>query len=864
MNYRQKYYSTIKNFEDRFINVFIYDTFSGDPNPYNINVAYITGGSDILVRIFFNDLPAAATGVTIGYSADGGATWTDSAAGLTSPAEITIPNTQQYLYRLIINYADSSLDETFRIDELDGVTDILTPAADPFHLISNNNSEDKQATISTLQFVMQFNAQDNNLLNKLLRGTYSDKRYFVTAAISEDENDLVGRFFFKGFLSLRDVQEPFMPRPVIRLTANDGLGSLKNKTMKDFYGNTPIGNNQIINFLCWCLLQTGIEENLNAVMNIRGEDDGTITDEPDKHFFITQYLHVKTFEVMPGEYENPYDVLSKILKRLARLGQRHGEWWVKNFDEFDFQPDNVAVFTKYGEFIEGYAATFTKEIGNTEGNRKNLRWLDHSAAVAFTSPGKKTTLLYRYETPDELPCNVDFERGEELPGGTADEKHFELECWDKLFSNTSTDDPATANIYIRRLYELGYEKERAVVISATPDFNFILSEGVAVGVRDKIILDVTRRMMADTSGSGFYRDNHVQVRLYGDDGSFWTCQGKNSATSFSQWVECTSTFRTNQKFFSIEGDISESQLEGKSLYDGESAEMPVAGTIKILVYQSSQFGTDSDTIIERVSFELYNFINGSHQKYTGQQHKIEKDADDTESVDDEVYISDAPAKELKGALKKVSGTSTLYTGALAFNDIGECYIAGNYLSKFNTAEDIVITGTTLNNKTDKITNVRYSVLVSSTVIKLASGSVAEAAGAATIAVKVFSLTGLFWNAAVFPLGVPSPDYYHPFGYIQAFNVMNQIRLMNRIMRGSIKGIESDTVDERGKCDLPTLFHSYYLRDTDEHTNGKKFMLLNYDIDLYRCKFDQASLKEVHDEIIGKIYSDPYEFKYLTR
>jgi hypothetical protein len=88
--------------------------------------------------------------------------------------------------------------------------------------------------------------------------------------------------------------------------------------------------------------------------------------------------------------------------------------------------------------------------------------------------------------------------------------------------------------------------------------------------------------------------------------------------------------------------------------------------------------------------------------------------------------------------------------------------------------------------------------------------------------------------------------------------------VNRIFRGSIQGIESSSVDARDKGDLPTIFHSYLLTDTDEHTNNKKFMLLSYDMDLRKCEFRTSVFREAIDTVTGKKYDDTYEAKYTTQ
>jgi hypothetical protein len=130
--------------------------------------------------------------------------------------------------------------------------------------------------------------------------------------------------------------------------------------------------------------------------------------------------------------------------------------------------------------------------------------------------------------------------------------------------------------------------------------------------------------------------------------------------------------------------------------------------------------------------------------------------------------------------------------------------------------------------------------------------------------SVYIPCGLFWNSAVFPGFPPDFAHQHPFGHIRAFAVWNQIRLLKRIVKGSINHCESDSVDARDKSDLPTIFHTYYLRDTDEHINDKQFMLINYDLDIYRCQFLSAAFKEVFNLVVPNDYDvNNYEFKYLT-
>ena len=112
-----------------------------------------------------------------------------------------------------------------------------------------------------------------------------------------------------------------------------------------------------------------------------------------------------------------------------------------------------------------------------------------------------------------------------------------------------------------------YEKERYVVIPyAAVSSNLILSSNIYVNEKDKFSIGMSRRLSSDVSGSGFYRDNGMQVRLIGDDGTYWTLQGETSAGDTLEWVQSDSDFLTNNKYFWFEGDVDRDMTEPESLY----------------------------------------------------------------------------------------------------------------------------------------------------------------------------------------------------------------------------------------------------------------------------------------------------------
>jgi hypothetical protein len=768
--YRKRYKIEFTNAEDQLVKIFISDTLSGDANPYNINMQIIdAGGGNILVRCFFNNLTPDVTGVSAGYSEDGGATYVHSAASLISPIEFTIPNTTQYLYQVIVYKPTGN--EIFNLHELDGEEEEWLAEEDALHLVVNNDESNLLASIYGLQAIFKVKQEgENYLLNKLLRGTYSDRRYHVEITIED-------RLVFRGFLSLGEMEEPFMPEPVITFTATDQLGALKNKTLLDFNDSNPKNKHKVIAFLAWCLRLTGIEQNIHVVCNLRSEFSGTLNSTPADHIFNTEYLDAKTFESEINESEDAYTALQKILKHYAVVGQRHGEWWIKAIDEFDQYGDHVAVFSSLGEFVEMQAETnYRKNIGIDE----SINWMNEAQAVAFSSPSKFAKHTLRYEFPKELPCNVNFERGDLVETVSENDKHYELECWEPYRANYPTSDliAATTDAYIRRVFENGYEKERYVVIesSSSPSSNLIMSEPVYMNVRDKFTLSLSRRLSADVSGADA-EETFAQVRLYADDGTRYTLGGGNDTV---EWVECNSTFTNNQRVIT---GITSPDTETYSA-SVEAPALPKKGYIRILLYQSSEYGTTRDSYIDPPSFTYIPFVNGSYQVYTGHSHKSYNNADNIEKVDEEVNIGDVPVFEMKGGFFRWDGLN-------------------------------------------------------------------------------YQLSGRYYNSIFYPDGPPSGDQKKPFGWHQNIAVWNQVRLLRRIFRGPLFGIDSSEVDVQGKCDIPTIFHHYYMTDEDEHSNSKIFRLTNYDMDVKLCRFANAAFKETLGEA-GKTLIDPYEFKYISR
>lgn len=724
-----------------------------------------------------------------------------------------------------------------------------------------DNNEDKFTPIRSKSAEIRIHTTPN--INIMTFGAGGDNQYIVQICINSDENPI-----FEGWLSISDLRQDFQPDPnVLILTATDGLGFLKDVPLTDYNGNQFKGPNRIADYLAGCLAKTGLNRSLIAEMNVK---ESTQVTNYLGHFYHTIYLDAQTFATGPDEFEDCFTVLEKILGEYCELSQQKNEWYIRAIDEFDWQNSIQIRFNANGTIASQLPeVAYNKEIGSNM-TLYQMGFMNDDAQVSLQRPYKFVRHLYRFELPNEVPCNIDLNRGEyiaDLPNETIDgktytAKSYTVDCWDPLWSNTSSDDYQATGIYIKKLFdEYGNEFAHSLNLDANATrFTFVMSEPIQVRAKDKFNLSLERRLSSDVGGSGNYVDNHVQVRLYGSNGTFWTYDSGTSIDPERQWVQCTSTFRTNQKYFAIEGDTVNDLTEAMNLFNGEAAEIPVNGEIRILLYRSSLYGGTRDTYFSNVRFEYIPWVNGSYIRYTSQENKVEQSGDYKASRDQEVYISDSPSLIYKGSLQKVTGTSAIFTGSVLFNAGDSFQISGMQLVNFRIGMMITVTGSVSNNIYARITDVFYSTIVNATVITVNTTTVSETVSC-TISKNLYGFPEGFYNAAVNPSGPPDPSYIKPYGQIQTEAVFNQFNRVFSSFEGTIDGLDTYLLDSLDRYDLPDLMHSFFLRDQHPATNNKKFKLLHFEQDPDLCEWNGVFI-EVFDYTIPKVYTG-HSFKYLT-
>ena len=254
-----------------------------------------------------------------------------------------------------------------------------------------------------------------------------------------------------------------------------------------------------------------------------------------------------------------------------------------------------------------------------------------------------------------------------------------------------------------------------------------------------------------------------------------------------------------------------------------------------------------------------SYVNGSYQKYSGQAHTSEQTVDNKATRENQVYVSDAPKRAMKGCMIKILDTVELYNDPLVFEDGTGVTLDGFQTPYFNLNDYVLISGTALNNAKYRIVAINYSSITDKTILTFDGTTYAESI-TAIISGYTYEMTDLFYDSILYPWGVTAALY--PYGQHQNQAVWNQFNRVFTAFEATIDGLDTDTVDTYDLPDLPDLMHEYEQTDPHPATTNKQFKVLHYEQDTDNCEWS-LYMMEVSDSTIPKSY-DGHSFKYVQK
>ncbi len=593
------------------------------------------------------------------------------------------------IYRIRFNNVEEQeiqctlTDETGDLDIID-----IEGAEDAIRIVSQDNDESKYSPIKAKKCVIKFlNSQDVNVR------TFSigeDNRWLVEVKI----NSLL---IFVGHLEQGDIEEPFQyeQNQIVVLTATDGLGIIKTKRLEDIFnvwttsGGCGANENRIIDYIAACLGATGLSLTINVINNLREIDNPATDPVTLGNIYAALYLDIKTWEDQQvGQYINCYDILEKILGHDCYLTQAKGEWWIIRVTELrqDFNMTKT-IFDFNGDLLSAETLNYEKAIGLKDvtgtpftGNPDACAYFSQdNTMLALQRPVKYVTLRYNYENPFEILNNATLLRGAfitDLPdevdpdGNTLTVKAFNTDCWEyQKFSPTLPPVLVAQDSteYTKVRYLSGVEFDRFIHFDPTATwpatYQLTSLSRIPTGIYDKFIFSMSFKWSSDLGGAKPYVVSMAQFRLYGDDGSFWAAQVANEGASTSSgfWMETDSDFIALVPIGFINvPTIVYAVEEGTDLSSWITATFnipsaPRTGRVEIVLWFRNEDTTAFSRDMSSLNLQYLPYINGSYNIFNAQSDTSTRDGFYIASIEDEVFISNAPSPIMKGALLKPSG-----------------------------------------------------------------------------------------------------------------------------------------------------------------------------------------------------------------
>lgn len=592
------------------------------------------------------------------------------------------------------------------------------------------------------------------------------------------------------------------------------------------------------------------------------------------HLFDDHFLNAKSWEDKIGTSISCWDVIERILGEEAYLTQRCGEWWILRVDEIEENLDyTIAKFLPSGllDSITEHSSGYGMDIGK---DGYKILFSDETTEVLQTSQHKFIKETYKLENPLEIICNVDMERGDiiaALPNETGEDgeqlfaNSYEFECWKYLKKNNGggfpdTDVAQDSEGYVKKLFDTNNrEVERFLHMPTAATDNFYywrLLDKIPLSKRDKFKIGASFRWGADLGGSKPYNVTTLWIRLYGDDGTYWNFGHNVPFTPAGyQWYQSNSTWTTDFVFMFFNVTTSTVLTDWNSI-DEEVLPLPVSGELEILLINDSQPNSQSKDFTN-LEFEYFPYINGSYQKYEQLSDKVSRTINFRTTREKQVYVSDGIRRLFKGALFTKEATIN-YTDNTDFQTDGTILVPDDRTDIFEPGFQFEVRNTGNNNRIFTVISSSWDSGINFTTIVVREPIVPEDDQMCEFYNINFVLANNFFDWKKHP--TPVSGDIHPYLHIQSFDVWNQCRNVMQVFRAQCWGTQTYEVDENGEINYPSLIHTYYLQDPHDLTFNRRFILLSFDQDWYRCDW-KGTIVETYNTDKGKLYTDTEEVKY---
>lgn len=470
-----------------------------------------------------------------------------------------------------------------------------------------------------------------------------------------------GQIVFVGFLTPGEGRAEFQDKPYdIILSAVDGLGLLKGAPLTKLNGDQFTGVNLLIDYVIAIIDKTGLGINLRLFSNIVEESMEDRTQNPNADTFNQTGLHARTFLKNASEFYDCYTCLERMLSEYFCIYQHNGMWVIVRIGELQESIGAKMWYTDYnaaGSIVSAQQFLYDPSV---VGRDRLIHPVEVSQFISSNYAVKFSRYTFNYNTWPEIPTNNKFDRGtlfdtDDFPGPPPyTEKKYTIDDW--FYGITIPTSPSiwppnmlpttdlayrlsTFNIYnVETLREVVLERNGGIA-----GHRFLRSDPIPVNQYDRITITLDYKTTQAGTGTRQYLFVTIVPTAGGNNYTL-----DNGGAAPADGIGVLSWWNTGLKLLAKFYDSGEDASNYYSFFL-EPPPIPVAGTLYICFINYDP-PVGRKVYYRNFNLDYYPSVAGSTQKVKGEFTETSQSDRFKDSIDEEVYISDAERKVLQGVL----------------------------------------------------------------------------------------------------------------------------------------------------------------------------------------------------------------------
>jgi hypothetical protein len=502
---------------------------------------------------------------------------------------------------------------------------------------------------------------------------------FITAEHDEWKIDVLvdSQYYFQGFITPDEGNAPFQDKPyAVTFRATNGLALLKGQALSDVNGDEFTGNHSLIEYISGAAKKLGLDLPIRIYCGYFHLSMLNKGNDLNWDMFQQAKLNYRTFQKSPTAFVSCYEGLKIILDKFCTIEYWKGMLVISAIGEKQYNPNPDGRY--YVDYDSEGAVTGsgidTDNYGRI-GKQMDIYPINETQQIYSRFAVKSVRSNYDYEPWPELPKNNKFERGIEFDDGDQPDTYdqdddgdnseiigtfhlFDIPDWATgSFSFSAPEYAALPNfvttnpddVYrktVKSLYGVELYREIYIEHGAASGERWLRSEGIPVRIGDKFSLSFDWRFEAAISAL----DPAIcSIYIISNSGLIYALrQDIGMPNDTPNWEEMSSPLIEHLYGDKMSAELTE--FSSFSLTVDKFPSVPIEGTMYIAFVHALFTSPVNKMIIRSFEFEYFPYIANGYLEVKGDYWFRNQTANFPDVSEEDVRISDAPTKILKGAL----------------------------------------------------------------------------------------------------------------------------------------------------------------------------------------------------------------------